>query len=150
MKKKIIMTLILLVSILIIFQIKVQAKSYYIENMEINASILDNGDVDIEQTLEYSFNGNYNGIYITIPTGYKNNENVISEIKDEIYDVQGVELKSVKMIDGAEETEYRKVNEAYNGTNEVFTEQSNYDKYQLKVYSPSSNENQQDIKTMKM
>lgn len=68
--KKVIEKIFLIISItigIIFIQNKVEAKSYYIENMDIQASIKDNGSVDIEQTLTYKFDGQYNGIYITIP-----------------------------------------------------------------------------------
>ena len=39
--------------------------------MQIEATVQNNGDLQIEQTLKYAFNGEYNGIYITIPTKYK-------------------------------------------------------------------------------
>ena len=53
--------------------------------MQIEATIQDNGDLKIEQTLKYVFNGEYNGIYITIPTKYKNQEEIISKISNNIY-----------------------------------------------------------------
>ena len=37
-------------------QNKVQAKSYYIDDMNIQAIVLENGDLEIEQTLKYTFN----------------------------------------------------------------------------------------------
>ena len=52
---------------IIILQNKVEANSYSIENMNIKATIKEDGSVDVEQMLEYKFNGKYNGIYITIP-----------------------------------------------------------------------------------
>ena len=87
-------------------QQKVQAKSYYIEEMDIQATILENGDVEVEQTLEYSFNGDYNGIYITIPTKYENKEEVISKIDDSIYNAQGVVLKSVTQLENNTEINF--------------------------------------------
>ena len=60
--------LIIIVAIGIIFiQNKVEAKSYHIEDMDIQASINQDGSVAVEQTLTYKFNGQYNGIYITVP-----------------------------------------------------------------------------------
>lgn len=61
---------------IILFTSKVQAKSYTIEDMDIQATILKNGSVKVQQELTYKFNGKYNGIYIDIP----------SESDDEEYD----------------------------------------------------------------
>lgn len=140
-KIKILMTLIIAIIAIFILQIKVEGKSYYIEEMDIDATILENGDLQIEQTLEYSFNGQYNGIYITIPTQYENKEDTITEISDDIYNVENVEMQSVKVIKNGNEIEYRKTNKAYNGENGVYTEENSNKEYQLKIYSPSQNEN---------
>ena len=51
---------------LIILTGKVQA-SYKIENMDIQATIQENGSVNVKQSMTYRFNGEYNGIYIDIP-----------------------------------------------------------------------------------
>ena len=46
---------------------KIYAKSYTIDNMDIQAEIQQNGSININQKITYNFVGNYNGIYITIP-----------------------------------------------------------------------------------
>ena len=84
LKTKILISLILVVLSILITNTKVQAKSYYIDDMQIEATIQENGDLQIEQTLKYVFNGEYNGIYITIPTKYSNNEKIISDISNDI------------------------------------------------------------------
>ena len=68
MKKSIKLLGIILFAIIILFVSKstVQAKSYKIENMDIQATINKNGSVSIEQEITYNFNGSYNGIYIDI------------------------------------------------------------------------------------
>ena len=143
MKKqiKILISILIGIIVMIILQTKVQAKSYYIEDMNIEATVLQNGDVEIEQTLEYSFNGSYNGIYITIPTKYTNKEDVISEIEDKNYNASKVELKSVSLVKNEEEIEFAKVENAYNGNYRVYTEETKFDTYKIKIYSPSTNEN---------
>ena len=62
--KQLVIFLTILIAIIFI-QNKVEAKSYYIKNMDIQANVNMDGSVDIEQTLTYNFNGEYNGIYIT-------------------------------------------------------------------------------------
>ena len=52
---------------MIIFQINTYAKSYSIESMDIQATVQENGDVNIKQSITYNFDGDYNGIYISIP-----------------------------------------------------------------------------------
>ena len=139
MKRKIKVVFLLIVGIILIYHTKVQAKSYYIENMDIQATVLENGDLEVEQNLEYVFEGQYNGIYITIPTTYKNQEEVISEISDNIYNVQGIELKKVSVVDNTNEIIYKKVNNSYNGQSGVYTEDNSNGMYTLKVFSVSSN-----------
>ena len=144
MKKqiKILITSMAILLIILILEAKVQAKSYHIEEMDIQAKIQENGDIEVEQTLEYSFNGDYNGIYITIPTKYENKEEVISKIDDSIYNAEAVVLKSVTVVEkNNNEITYKRVNSARNGQNGVFTEENNRNLYKLKIYSPSQNEN---------
>lgn len=143
MKKqiKILISLIAILITILMLEQKVQAKSYYIEEMDIQATIQENGHLEVEQTLEYSFNGDYNGVYLTIPTKYENKEEVISKIDDSIYNAQGVVLKSVTQVENNNEITYKKVNSARNGQNGVFTEENNRDVYKLKIYSPAQNEN---------
>ena len=57
MKKiKILMICIISIIMLLIISPKVEAKSYHIEDMNIKATVQDDGNVEIEHTLEYSFN----------------------------------------------------------------------------------------------
>lgn len=137
-KYKILISFILiLLSTIFNLQNKVQAKSYYIDDMAIQAIVLENGDLEIEQTLKYAFNGSYNGIYITIPTKYKNKEEKISKISDDIYNAQGIELKKVSQIKNGETVEFQKVNYASNGQVRVYTEEIKSDIYKLKVFCPT-------------
>ena len=65
--KKFFYTLLFVIVFLILMQISTQARSYSIEEMNIQATVLDNGDVNIKQSITYDFNDVYNGIYINIP-----------------------------------------------------------------------------------
>ena len=65
LKKFLLITLFFLLFIRI-FQINTYAKSYSIDNMDIQATVLENGDVNIQQSITYNFEGDYNGIYISI------------------------------------------------------------------------------------
>ena len=139
MKRKIISSFIIIVISIIIMQTKVHAKSYYIKDMDIQATVLENGDLEIEQTLEYTFNGNYNGIFITIPIKYEDKEKIKSEISDELYNCAGVELKDVSLVN--ENEQFKKVNSAAIGDSRVYTEEVESNIYKLKIFSPSSNTN---------
>lgn len=58
-------------------------REYYIDNLNINAEILENGDVEVNETLEYSFSGDFNGVFRNLDsngaTGYKITEVSISD-----------------------------------------------------------------------
>ena len=138
LKKKILMIILLFFVFVFGSKLQVQAKSYYIDDMKIQATIMEDGNLEIEQTLKYVFNGSYNGIYITIPTKYKNREDIISEISDNIYNASGVYLEGVSVIDNYNNTRYFKESiAAVNGSDGVYTEEDMYNSYKLKVYSPS-------------
>lgn len=99
LKNKIIIMLVFVAIIITGKATKVQAKSYYIDDMKIQATVQKNGDLEIEQTLKYNFNGEYNGIYVTIPTKYENKEDIASELSDSMYNAQGVKIEEVSVTD---------------------------------------------------
>lgn len=138
-KNKILIILLIFIAFILVGKSQVQAKSYYIDDMKIQATVKENGDLQIEQTLKYVFNGSYNGIYITIPTKYKNQEDVISKISDNIYNASGVQVNNVATLDnyGSEQI-YNRVKNAYNGSWGVYTEENLYNSYKLKIFSPST------------
>ena len=70
--RKILLIILFFTLFLIMLQINAYAKSYSIDNMDIQATILKNGNVNIKQSITYNFEGDYNGIYISIP--YKIND----------------------------------------------------------------------------
>lgn len=43
-------------------------RSYYIENYQISARVSENGDMQVDETLDYVFDGSFNGIYRTLVT----------------------------------------------------------------------------------
>ena len=143
MKKiKILMICIISIIMLLIISPKVEAKSYHIEDMNIKATVQDDGNVEIEHTLEYSFNGSYNGIFITIPTEYEDNDGIIEKIDDSIYGAQGIQVYSVsEVMKNGSSAEYTRVTKANNGANGVYITSKENGLYQLKVFSPSNNVN---------
>lgn len=147
--KQLVLFVIILIAIIFI-QNKVEAKSYYIKNMDIQANININGSVDIEQTLTYNFNGEYNGIYITVPYKVTDNEykDIIknNRINDNLYTGSEVNVESVSEITEKTENSYSLATKATNGDNGVYTTTKESKLFKIKVYSPSSNE----LKTFKI
>ena len=145
MKKiKILSTIIFAVIVIIIFQNKVEAKSYTVEDMNIEATINDDGSVNIEQTLTYKFDGSYNGIYINVPYDYEDREftEVIQDnsINDDLYNGKYVTVKEVTEL-GNPIKQYTQTNEiiAKNGMEGYYTTSQQNNMQQIKVYSPSEN-----------
>lgn len=137
-KKRIILILIIII-IMFLLNNTVEAKSYYIKNMTIDATVLDNGDVDINQTFEYEFDGQYNGVYLTIPIKNKSEK---AQINDDFYNPTEVEIKQITT-EKNEETlrTFRKVNNANIGDRDVYIEEKKNNMYKLQIFSPSQNEN---------
>ena len=145
MKKKIKLLGIILFAITILFISKstVQAKSYKIDDMDIQATINEDGSVAIEQKLTYQFNGSYNGIYINIP--YNLEDTTFKEIGKEssinnsFYNGSGIDVKGVSLIQNGAENQFTQTNNAYNGSKNVYTVTKANNMQQIKVYSPSEN-----------
>ena len=143
MKKiKILGSIIFIILINIFFQNNVEAKSYSVEDMKIEATINQDGSVGIEQELTYKFNGSYNGIYITVPFEYEDKEfkEIVTNnrIDDNLYNGKSVTVQSVSEISG-EEIVYKEINEsqATNGIKGYFSNTQESDLQRIKVYSPS-------------
>ena len=146
MKNKILKYIVTIIIFLItIFAInEVQAKSYTIEDMDIEATILEEGSVKVEQELTFKFNGSYNGIYIDIPDSVDNDDydkfrEQTTALRDSLYNASSVQITNVSELSAAEETNYNKVSSALNGTNGVYTIENENGLKRVKVYSPSTN-----------
>lgn len=146
MKKKILkyifITIIFLIGIFATSE--VQAKSYTIKDMDIQATILENGDVEVVQKLTYDFNGEYNGIYIDIPDSLESEEydrfrKQTTALKDSLYNASAVQVNRVSEIKGEKKQEYQRKISATNGTRGVYTLEIANGIKRIKVYSPTSN-----------
>lgn len=131
--------------VILLFTNKVQAKSYVIENMDIQASIQKDGTVEVSHTLTYKFNGEYNGIFINIPYDLKDEEydkirKQTSGLNDSLYNAKGVEILEVSQIHNDTNIKYEKVSSAQNGERGVYQITPNNGVYNIKIYSPSSNQ----------
>ena len=115
-------------------------KSYSIDDMNIEATILDDGSVSVKQTIEYNFKGQYNGIYIDIPTEIDSKEydsyRTQGELKDSLYINSGVEI--IKISQGL--NEFSKVSYAQIGDSNVYTTAIENGFKKLKIFSPSIDE----------
>ena len=140
--KRLYISIFIFLGIIIAFSLKVEAKSYYINDMDIQATVLENGNVQIEQTLEYAFDGSYNGVYITIPKELHDSDN--KKISDKNYSATGVRVENVGVIasDGSF-NEFRKEGFASTGSNGVYTVESDSNEVKIKVFSPTTNANKQ-------
>ena len=139
--KRIILTILFAIAFIILLQVNAQAASYKIENMDIQATVLNNGDVRIKQSITYDFNGSYNGIYITVPYIIDDSEHdeiiTNNRINDNLYTGSGV---SVNGIADSKNIKYSQTDYARNGNSGLYTIQKNDGVYELKVYSPSQDE----------
>lgn len=138
MKKgiKIFSILIIAIISIVLGQNAVQAKSYQVEDMDIQATVNGDGSVNIEQKITYKFNGSYNGIYINIPYQL---EDIEAEENDDLYNGKGVTVNKVSVVNNGAETEFNKVNSAINGNKNVYTTTTESGLQKIKVYSPSNN-----------
>lgn len=119
--KKLIYILISLFLFTIPITVSADTKYYSIDKLLINAEIQSNGDVLVNDEFTYTFNGDFNGIYLNLnlngSSGYSIN-NVTIEDKNGTYDL-------------------KEKNDKSNNSYEII---NTNDKVQVKIYSKSSNE----------
>ena len=118
-KIKLLIVIIFMTLAIVLFSKNVEAKSYNIENMDMQVTINDDGSAQIKHSLKYNFNGNYNGIYI-------DGDEVIVE-------------KVVESTNG-KDIQHQLVKSAVNGDKAKYTVANTNGMYRIKVYSPSNNE----------
>ena len=121
----------------------VQAKSYAIHDMDIQATINQDGSLTIQQEITYQFNGSYNGIYINIPYNLEDtvyDETIKeNEINDNLYNGNNIKVNSISALNNnGVETKFTEVDYATNGRNAVYTNTKEYGMQKIKIYSPSS------------
>lgn len=97
-------------------------KEYFVDKLNIEAQILDNGDVVINEIIEYRFNGDFNGIYRNLNLDGAND-----------YLVNGISIidNSGNIIN---------ITEDYNDENNTYQINRDYNSAQIKIFSKSSNE----------
>lgn len=97
-------------------------KEYFIDKLNIEAQILNNGDVVINEIIEYRFNGDFNGIYRNLDLNGANS-----------YLVNGVSI-----IDNSGNT--TEVIEEYSDENNTYQINKDNNTAQIKIFSKSTNE----------
>lgn len=119
--KKLIFCLILLFSLTIPISISADTKYYSIDRLLINVEIQNNRDILVNDEFTYTFNGDFNGIYLNLnlngSTGYS--------------------INNVTIEDNGRDYVLENKNDKSNNSYEII---NTNDKVQVKIYSKSSNE----------
>ena len=97
-------------------------REYYIDNLNINAEILENGDVEVNETLEYRFSGDFNGVFRNLDSNGAN----------------GYKITEVSVSDEAGNT--IAVTEGYNEENNTYEINESGGETQIKIFTKSSYE----------
>lgn len=97
-------------------------KEYFIDKLNIEAEILNNGDVVINELIEYRFNGNFNGVYRNL----------------ELNGSEGYLINGVSVIDSVGNT--TNLAKEDNGADNTYQINNNSSETQIKIFSKSSNE----------
>ena len=139
MKKIKIFLVTLIFSIIILISNNVQAKDYSIEEIDMKVTILEDGSLKVDQTLEYNFSGSYNGIYITIPEGledtkYNSIRRKTAIVSDSLYNASNVIINKISV----KNKEFIEKNYANNGENGVYTITNENNLKKIKIFSPTS------------
>ncbi|WP_291653839.1 DUF2207 domain-containing protein [Clostridium sp.] len=119
--KKLIFFLTLLFSLTIPITVFADNKYYSIDKLLINAEIQNNGDVLVNDEFTYSFNGDFNGIYLNLNLNESNGYSINNVTIEDSTGIYNLENKSDKS----------------NNSYEIINAD---DKVQVKIYSKSSNE----------
>lgn len=97
-------------------------REYFIDNLNINAQILANGDVVVNEILQYRFDGEFNGIYRNLNLN-GTNQYLINSVS--IIDSSGNIIEAT---------------EGYNEENNTYEIKESSDSIQIKLFCKSSNE----------
>lgn len=122
MKKKLLLSIIIFISIIAMYNIKSLA-SFYIENYNINCELTEDGDLKVQENIIYNTDEYKNGVTRKIVTKNERNTKNSADL---------MKLESVK-VDGEE---YTRVTASSNGRSGVYEYNIDGDEYNIKVYSP--------------
>ncbi len=136
---KIGISILFIIGMLLIGGNTVQAKSYSIEDMDIQATINQDGSLAVRQEITYEFKGSYNGIYINIPYNLEDSEKEEiadkSLLEEKRYNGSSVKVNSVAIWNNGIKTEFEQVASARNGNSFVYTTSKNDGMQQIKIFS---------------
>lgn len=118
---------------------KVEAKNYSIQAIDMQVTIQSNGDLQVNETLQYYFEGSYNGIYITLPYGvndakYDSIRKQTSLLNDSFYNASDVTIHSISVLG----KQFEKVEYAQNGRDGVYTIENTGSMKKIKIFSPTN------------
>lgn len=99
---------------------------FEIDNYDINATILENGDMEVEENITYKTTETRNGVYRNIECANEDNK---------LNSASAIKLKSVK-VNGEL---YKEVSNAYNGNSGVYLYNLENNNANIKVYTPFKN-----------
>ena len=98
------------------------SKEYSIDSLDVDAIILNNGDVQVNEVMEYNFDGEFNGILRDLKTKGAND----------------IVIEDVKIIDDLGNESVAK--EGYDELNNTYEINKDSDKVQIKLFTKSKNE----------
>lgn len=139
---KIVISILFTIVMILIGGNTVQAKSYSIEDMDIQATVNQDGSLAVQQKITYKFKGNYNGIYMNIPYYLEDREQEEiadkSLLEEKQYNGSNVKVNRVALLSNGIEAEFKEVRVAKNGNSFVYTTNKDNGMQQIKIYSPST------------
>ena len=115
---------ILTIIIILIFPKSIYGSSreYFIDKLNIEAEILNNGDVTVNEIIEYRFQGDFNGVYRNL----------------ELNGTEQYLINEISIIDGSGNVIEAK--EGYNEENNTYEINENLDTTEIKIFTKSSDE----------
>lgn len=120
--KKFLLFLGVLLILIVPKSIYAENKEYFIDKLNIEAEILTNGDIVINELMEYRFNGDFNGVYRNL----------------NLNGSEGYLINEISVIDSLGNT--TKLIEENYGENNTYEINENSDETQIKIFSKSSDE----------
>lgn len=125
-------------------------RNYHIKDFEIDVTLKGDGNIHVKEETEYRFNGEYNGITITIPTNVseklynkltQDSMNDSKLLPDSLYTSSGIEDVVIYTIENGMPRYIKRVNKAVIGDKGVYTveEENGFTTYV--IYEPATSEN---------
>ena len=120
--KKFLLFLGILLILIVPKSVYAEDKEYFIDKLNIEAEILNNGDIFINELIEYRFNGNFNGVYRNL----------------NLNGSEGYLINGISIIDSLGNVV--SLDKENSGENNTYQINENSNETQIKIFSRSSNE----------